>query len=312
MMPGLSKETQGLLWGLLAVASFSVTLPATRSAVAYLDVGFVVLGRAIGAGLLAAAILWLTKQPWPERRDVMVLLAIAAGVVVGFPFFTSYAMTTVSASRGAVVIGLLPLSTAIAGVLFAGERPSFGFWVASIAATCVLLAYVLDGSSASFQIGDLALIGAVVSAAVGYALGGRLAVRIGGWQVICWALVVAMPMLLAVAFVRYGTLARAGVAFIPWSAWLGFGYVTLVSQLLGFFAWYHGLALGGIARVSQTQLLQLFMTLCASAVLLGERLDARTVVCGIAVVVIAAVGTRLRARQQDTAAANAAVTGATL
>ncbi len=293
-MPIPWRERHGLLWGLLGVASFSLTLPATRVAVEHLDIGFVVLGRAIGAGLVAAAILWWTRQPLPGLADLAGLSIVAAGVVAGFPFFTSLAMTTVPASRGAIVVGLLPLSTAVAGVLLAGERPSAGFWLASIAATGVLLAFVLGNSTAPWQTGDLALIGAVFSAAIGYAAGGRLAARLGGWQVICWALVAALPVLAAIAVFQTGSVVRTGIGAAPWSSWLGFGYLTLVSQLLGFFAWYHGLAIGGIARVSQTQLLQLFMTLLASAALLGERLEPRTLGYGILVVAIAGIGTRLR------------------
>ncbi len=245
------QERHGVLWGALGVASFSLTLPATRAAVAHLDVGFVAIGRGLGAGLLAAVILWTTRQPVPRRSDLFSLCGVAAGVVIGFPFLTTLAMVHVPAAHGAIVVGLLPLSTAVAGV---------------------------------------ALIGAVVSAAFGYALGGRLATRLGGWQVICWALVVSLPFLALAALV----LVEWPRASVPWSAWAGFAYVTLVSQLLGFFAWYHGLAIGGIARVSQTQLLQLFMTLAASAVLLGERLDPRMLTYGAAIVAIVAAGTRVR------------------
>jgi drug/metabolite transporter (DMT)-like permease len=286
----MSQEWRGMLWGLLAVASFSLTLPATRAAVAHLDVGFVAIGRGIGAGVLAAAILWLTRQPAPRRKDLPALCGIAAGVVVGFPFLTTLAMAHVPASHGAIVVGLLPLSTAVAGVALAGERPSSGFWIVSVAGTGVVLAFVLDSAQGAISAADFALIGAVASAAFGYALGGRLAARLGGWQVICWALVAALPVLGAAAPLAAGW----PRAFVPWSAWAGFAYVTLVSQLIGFFAWYHGLALGGIARVSQTQLLQLFLTLAASALLLGEQLAPRVLTYAAAIVAIVAVGTRLR------------------
>ncbi|MBA3504309.1 MAG: DMT family transporter [Betaproteobacteria bacterium] len=284
------QERHGVLWGALGVASFSLTLPATRAAVAHLDVGFVAIGRGLGAGLLAAVILWTTRQPVPRRSDLFSLCGVAAGVVIGFPFLTTLAMVHVPAAHGAIVVGLLPLSTAVAGVALAGERPSAGFWIVSLAGTAVLLAFILDRAQGSVSAADVALIGAVVSAAFGYALGGRLATRLGGWQVICWALVVSLPFLALAALV----LVEWPRASVPWSAWAGFAYVTLVSQLLGFFAWYHGLAIGGIARVSQTQLLQLFMTLAASAVLLGERLDPRMLTYGAAIVAIVAAGTRVR------------------
>jgi drug/metabolite transporter (DMT)-like permease len=285
-----APEWRGTLWGVLAVASFSLTLPATRAAISGLDFGFVAIGRGIGAGLLAAAILAAARQPVPGARDLLALCGVATGVVIGFPFLTAFAMMHVPASHGAIVVGLLPLSTAVAGVVLAGERPSLGFWAASLAGTAFLLAFILDGTYRGIGSADLALIGAVASAACGYALGGRLATRLGGWQVICWALVVSLPVLglaaaLAVDWPR---------ASVPLSAWAGFAYITLISQLLGFFAWYHGLAMGGIARVSQTQLLQLFMTLAASSLLLGEPIEPRMLAYGAAVVASAAIGTRLR------------------
>lgn len=283
------QERHGLSWGILAVASFSLTLPATRAAVAYLDVAFVVIGRGIGAGLLAAAILWLTRQAVPGRRDLLSLGVVAAGVVVGFPFLTSLAMMRVPASHGAIVVGLLPLSTAVAAVVFARERPGAGFWAASLAGTAVLVVFVLDSAHGALVFADLALVASVVCAAIGYALGGRLAARLGGWQVICWALVVSLPFL-GVAALPLAAWPRTPV---PASAWMGFAYVTLVSQLIGFFAWYHGLATGGIARVSQTQSIQLFATLAASAVLLGEPVEPRMLAYGAVVVAIVATGAYL-------------------
>lgn len=294
-------ERHGLFWGLLAVASFSLTLPATRVAVGSLGVGFVSVGRGIGAGLAAAAILWTTRQPVPGRRDLLVLIAVAACVVIGFPFLTSLAMTQVSASHGAVVVGLLPLSTAVAGAAFAGERSSHGFWLASLAGTVVLLAFVLSDTRLAVAPADIELMGAVIFGACGYALGGRLAVRLGGWQVICWALVVSLPLLFAAAPLLVDWPRNP----VPLAAWVGFGYLALVSQLIGFFAWYRGLAMGGIARVSQMQSLQLFMTLAASAALLGERIEPRVLAYGAAMTAIVAVGARLRVDRNSSAMANA-------
>lgn len=186
------REIRGLLWG-LAVVAFSLTLPATRAAVPSLGVGFVAFGRAIGAGLLAALILWITRQPPLPRDAAMSLIATSPGVVIGFPFLTSFALAHVSASHGAIVVGLLPLSTAIAGALLTGERPSPSFWLTSALGTTLLLAYVLRGPNGTLAIADLALVGAVIAAAYGYAKGGHLAGRLSGWQVFCWALVIA-PM----------------------------------------------------------------------------------------------------------------------
>jgi drug/metabolite transporter (DMT)-like permease len=288
----MTPVIRGLLLGLVGVAAFSLTLPMSRIAAPELGVGFVTFGRGIVAALLSLVILLATRQPVPSRADLVSLAGSAAGVVFGFPFFSTYAMTLVPASHGAVVIGLLPLTTAVFGALLTGERPSLGFWAASLGGTLVLLAFVLQSGDGAVGVGDLALIAAVLCAAFGYAVGGKLAGRLGGWQVICWSLVVALPLLLVIApFVIAWP--KAGVST---AAWLGFAYVALISQLFGFFAWYRGLALGGIARVAQVQLLQLFLTLAASAVLLGETIDQRMMVYAAAVVAFVAIATRMRIR----------------
>ncbi|KAB2920476.1 MAG: EamA family transporter [Hyphomicrobiaceae bacterium] len=284
------REVRGILWGLLAVVAFSLTLPATRAAASHLGVGFVALGRAIGAGSVAAAILCCARVPFPRREDLPMLILISLGVVLGFPFLTTLAMAQVPASHGGVVVGLLPLSTVIAAAILAGERPSIGFWLTSFAGTGVLSAFVFGESGGGLGAADLALIGAVVAAAIGYALGGRLAAHMAAWQVICWALVVALPVL-AIAAPFLVELPSRGA---PLTAWVGFAYVTIVSQLVGFFAWYRGLALGGIARVSQTQLLQLFLTLAFSALLLGESIAPRLLVYGGLIAGTVAIGMRLR------------------
>lgn len=285
-----SRELRGLSWGLLGVVAFSLTLPATRAAVPSLGVAFVFLGRVTGAGLAAALILLLTRQPLPRRDDWPGLIITSLGVVLGFPLLTTLALMYVPASHGAIVVGLLPISTAVAGAILAGERPSAGFWLTSLAATAIVLAFVLQASGARLGLPDTALIGAVLAAACGYAKGGQLAARLGSWQVICWSLVIALPVT-ATASIFFVSFPQQPVAA---SAWIGFAYVTLVSQLTGFFAWYYGLALGGIARVSQTQLFQLFFTLAASAWLLGETIDGRILIYGTAVVIAAALGSRAR------------------
>lgn len=287
----MSRDLQGLLWGLLGTLAFSLTLPAIRIATPELGVGFVSIGRAVVAGVLAMALLAAMRQPIPNRRDLLKLAGSGLGVVIGFPLLTTLALAEVESSHGAIVVGLLPLSTAIAAVLLTGERPGVRFWLASAAGTALLLVYVLAGSGAQPQLADLALVGAVMSAAVGYALGGQLAATLGGWQVICWALAILWPVVagLAVLFVELPERP------VSWEAWTSFAYVALVSQFLGFFAWYRGLALGGIARVGQTQLLQLFFTLIASAVLLGETLDPTSLVFAIAIVVCVLAATRTRA-----------------
>ncbi len=280
------NEVAGFWYGLLGVLGFSLTLPATRLAVVELDPTFVGLGRAIVAALLAAMVLRATRQKLPGREHVRPLITVACGVVVGFPLLSAWALRQVPASHGAVMLGLLPLATAIAGVFRAGERPSRSFWLASVAGSALVVGFALVSGDGSLHSADLALLGAIVAAALGYAEGGRLARVLGSWQVICWALLIAAPVLLLPVVWS----AAAHGLRASWTAWACFGYVSVVSMLLGFFAWYRGLALGGIARVGQVQLLQPFCTLAASALFLGERITPTMIVVALLVALIVAVG----------------------
>ena len=261
-----ANQFRGLAFGLLGVVGFSATLPATRLAVASFDPFFVGLGREIVAATFAASLLIWTRQPWPNAAQRRSLRLVIVGVIFGFPVCSAWAMQRVDASHGAVILGLLPLATAIAGFLRANERPSVGFWIASAVGSFTVVGYSLSAGGGSFRSGDWALLASVLLAALGYAEGGRLGREIGGWQVICWALVFGTPLLLPiVGFLIW----KHGLQATP-SAWAGFFYVSLVSAFLGFFAWYHGLAIGGVARVGQIQLLQPFFTLAISALFLGE------------------------------------------
>ena len=265
---------------------FSLTLPATRAAVADLDPIIVGLGRALVASALAGLFLFIRRQPLPSRQQFKSLTIVAAGVVIGFPLLSTWAIHRVPAAHGAIVLGLMPLATAVAAVLRAGEHPSRSFWSASFAGSATVVAFALVTGGGKAHIADLALVGAVVAAALGYAEGGRLARDLGGAQVICWALLVAAPFLIvpvASAVVKHGLAASP-------TAWFGFAYVSVVSMFLGFFAWYRGLALGGIARVGQIQLLQPFLTIFASAILLGEKVTSITIGFAIAVVVCVVIG----------------------
>lgn len=282
-MSNARNENLGYLFGLIAVIAFAVTLPATRAAVQALDPVFVGLGRAVGAALIAATFLFLTRQRLPSREEAKGLVIVAAGVVVGFPLLTAWAMRYVDASHGGVVLGILPLATAAAGALFSGERPSARFWLFALIGTALVVGYSLTRAGGTLHLADLALFGAVVCAGVGYAEGARVSRSLGGPQVISWALVFSAPILI----VPVVLFAPASIN-LPLQSWLGFAYVTVISQFLGFFPWYRGLALGGIAKVSQTQLLQPFLTIVASALLLGESGDMLTwIVAGLVVGVVA-------------------------
>ncbi len=284
----MTTETKGMLYGLLGVAAFSLTLPMTRLAVADLSPTVVGLGRALVAAVLAGGLLLATRSPRPKRRQLPSLIIVALGVIVGFPMLSAWAMQRVPASHGAVVVGLLPLATALAGVVRAGDRPAPRFWLFSLLGTALVVGYVLVSGGGQPQAADGWLLAAVAAAALGYAEGGRLARELGGWQVICWALLLAAPVLVGPVAWSVG---QHGLHASP-AAWAGFAYVSGVSMFLGFFAWYHGLALGGVARIGQLQLLQPFLTIVASAWLLGEKLSLGTLGVALLVVAVVAAGRR--------------------
>lgn len=294
-IPVLEQERTGLILGLVGVTIFGLTLPATRLAVAGLDPYVIALGRGVVAAAAAGIALWLAREPLPSRGDLVPLAICAAGVVLGFPLFATLAMQYVPASHGGVVLAILPLATAVAGVAVAGERPSAGFWLCSVAGSLAVLAFALvSGDAGGFHLADLLLAAAVVSAAIGYAWGGVLARRLGGWQTISWALVMSAPILLLLLLVLHRPVNWAA----PLSAWAGFFYLALASQFLGFFAWYRGLALGGVARVGQTQLLQPFVTLLASALVLSEKITPVEIAFAVIVVAIVAAGRRMRVERR--------------
>jgi drug/metabolite transporter (DMT)-like permease len=280
----------GLLWGALGVLAFSFTLPATRLAVAELDGTVVGLGRAIVAGILAMLLLAATRQPIPPRRLWFGLSIVAFGCVLGFPLFSAIALKTVPAAHGAVIIGLLPAATAIMAVIRGGERPSAAFWVASLCGLVAVLFFAVAQGAGRPQIADGLILIAVILGALGYAEGGVLARELGAWQVISWALVLSAPVLVPIVAIR---IAQVGVSAGP-GAWFGFAYVSVVSMFLGFFAWYRGLAIGGVARVGQIQLIQPILTLLWSALLLGETVTPATVVAALAVLASVAFTQRTR------------------
>ena len=287
-----SGERQALLLGLLGVVAFGLTLPATRLAVADFDPAFVTLGRSLVAAALAIVTLLCARPPPPPRRYWPRLAAFALFSIIGFPLLMAVAMQYAPASHGAVVLAVLPLLTAMAGALVAGERPSLAFWACGVAGTGSVLIYSMLSASASgdLQWADLLLAASAVSAALAYALGGEMARRIGGWEVICWALVFAAPALLvSLLLFAWPTSWEAHP-----SAWAGFFYVSVFSMFLGFFAWNKGLALGGIAKVGQIQLIQPFVALAASAALLGEAVGWLEIVFAGLVVGIVALGWRMR------------------
>lgn len=304
-----NQINRGLWLGLLGIAIFSVTLPMTRMAVGTADAPqmsgfFIAMGRAVVAAALSGAFLLLTRAPLPRRGDWLPLAITAGGVVFGFPLFTSIAMRYVEAMHASVIVGVLPLATAAVGALLHRQRPSLGFWLcaalgsALVAVFAVMNGGVSAGASAgtatpgiSVHSADLLLVAAMLCAAVGYGYGARLSQRMQPEHVICWALVLSLPITLPLAACSWPT------APLQSSAWWGFAYVAVFSMWLGFFAWYRGLALGGTVRVSQVQLVQPFLSMLVAVPLLGEKLDAVTVGFGVAVIATVFIGKKMPVSQ---------------
>ncbi|MGG7604122.1 DMT family transporter [Massilia sp. BKSP1R2A-1] len=289
-----SHTGRAMLLGLLGVAMFSLTMPFTRIAVAELDPMFVTFGRALGAAMLAAAWLAFKRAPLPPRDALAPLSAVAAGCIVGFPLLTSFALRTLPAFHGALLVGVLPLATALYTALRGHERPSRGFWGMAVLGSSLVAAYALVQGGGSLHMADLLVFGAVACAAIGYAEGGRLSRSLGGPETICWALLLSAPASLAL-LLWHGLPAASGVGL---RAWLAFGYVTAISMFIGFFFWYRGLALGGVARVGQVQLLQPFLSLLGAALLLGEALTLGNCVFALAVAAVVFAGRKMAVHQQ--------------
>ena len=283
----MDRATAGWGSGLLGVMIFSGSLPATRVAVADFSPMFLTSLRAVIAAVLGAAFLFTLQQTRPVRGDLVPLAIVALGVVVGFPLLTALALQHITAAHSIVFIGLLPLATAIFGVLRGGERPKPAFWLFSILGAATVAGFALSRSDGGSVVGDLLMIAAIVLCGLGYAEGATLSRRFGGWQVISWALLLSLPMTAMIALFTLPT--SWGSVGVP--AWISLAYVSIFSMLIGFLFWYRGLALGGIAGVGQLQLLQPFFGLTLAALLLHEPV-AWTMIASTAVVVLCVAGAK--------------------
>ena len=276
----LDNSTQGWINGFIGVVIFSGSLPATRLAVMEFDPVFLTMIRATIASVFALLLLWLFKEKRPARNQWVPLGIVSLGVVIGFPLLTALALQYVTSAHSIVFIGLLPLATALFGVLRGGERPRPVFWLFSMLGSALVMGYALAQGLSAAPAGDLLMLLAVLVCGLGYAEGAKLSRSLGGWQVICWALVVAMPVVVPLSV----ALAPASFSGISLPAWLCLGYVALFSMLIGFVFWYRGLAQGGIAAVGQLQLLQPFFGLALAAGLLHEQVSLGMVMVTVAVI----------------------------
>lgn len=271
---------------------FSGSLPATRLAVQDMDPLLLTFLRASIAGLLAIALLVGFRQKRPRLAQLVSLIIVSSGVVLGFPLLTALALQRITSAHSIVFIGLLPLMTALFGVLRGGERPRRAFWIFSLLGSLLVVGFALTQNAAASLSGDLLMLAAVIVCGLGYAEGAKLTRELGGWQVICWALVIALPLMLpASLLVQPASACHLGLL------WAALGYVSLFSMLIGFIFWYKGLAAGGIAAVGQLQLLQPFFGLGLSAALLHETVSPLMLAVTLGVV-LCVVGSRKFARQR--------------
>jgi drug/metabolite transporter (DMT)-like permease len=288
-----SRERLGLLLGVIGMAIFGGTLPATRTAVSAINPLALTSLRTAIAGLASLALLLVLRRPLPPRRLWPQLAVAMLCVSIAFPFLMALAVTTVDASHGGVVMGILPIATALVAVAITHERPQPLFWIASLAGAVLVVAFALRQGGGTLSAGDLLLFAAVAVAAIGYAFLGKLTAEMPGWEVISWVLVVALPISLPAAALTM----PPDLPQVPLKPWLGLLYVALFSQWIGFFAWNAGMAIGGIAWVSQVQLLQPFITFALAALVNGETITPQIILFAAAVVATVAISTRRRARR---------------
>jgi drug/metabolite transporter (DMT)-like permease len=288
--PALSRERLGLLLGFVGMAIFGGTLPATRIAVSAIDPMALTALRTAIAGLCSLILLLVLRRPLPPRRLWPQLAIAMLCVSIAFPFLMALAVQTVDASHGGVVLGVLPIATALVAVAITHERPRPLFWIASIAGAALVIAFALRQGGGALSAGDLLLFAAVAVSAIGYAFSGRLTADMPGWEVISWVLVMALPISLPAAALTM----PADLTHIALKPWLALLYVAVFSQWVGFFAWNAGMATGGIARVSQVQLLQPFITFALAAYFNGETITLQILLFAAAVVATVAISTRTR------------------
>jgi len=291
------NQNRALLLGGVGVFLFALTIPMTRMAVGpltapQLDPAFVAMGRAAVAGCLSALYLWFTGARRPTRQEVGWLLLAALGVAFGWPLLLGLAVRRVDAIHASVVTGVLPLVTASVGALMLKQRPSIGFWMCSLAGLLLVMGFAWWRGATGLQWADGLLLGAAISTSIGYVIGARLSLKMAPEQVISWLLVLCLPVTVPMALVLAPTQA------ISTPAWWGFAYVSTFSMWIGFFAWYRALALGGTLRVSQVQVIQPFISMLTAVPLLGERLDAMTLIFALAVIAVVWIGKRMPVDQR--------------
>ncbi|RMZ60135.1 DMT family transporter [Chryseobacterium nematophagum] len=279
--------TKGWINGFIGVLLFSGSMPATKLAVMDMSPIFVTIARATIAGILALSVLLACKAKYPEKKDLFSLVLVALGCVIGFPLLSSLALQYITSAHSIVFLGMLPLATAVFGIVRGGERPNFIFWIFSIIGSLFVVSYAISAGVSSSPIGNVLMLLAVFVCGLGYAEGAKLSKKIGGWQVISWALVLSLPLMLPLLFIYFPN----NIGAVTTSGWFGLGYISLFSMFIGFIFWYKGLAQGGITSVGQLQLLQPFFGLALAAYVLHEPVSFSMVSVTIGVI-LCVVGTK--------------------
>lgn len=278
------ENVSGWINGFIGVVLFSGGLPATKLAVMEMSPIFVTIVRAAVAGLLALVVLWLGKEKRPVKDQLMPLFLVSLGCVIGFPLLSALALQYLTSAHSIVFLGMLPLATAVFGVLRGGERPHPVFWFFSVAGSLLVIGYAISQGISASPVGDILMLLAVILCGMGYAEGAKLSKTLGGWQVISWALVLALPIMIPLFFIYFPD----HIETVSIQGWVGMAYIALFSMFIGFIFWYKGLAQGGIARVGQLQLLQPFFGLALAAWLLNEQVSIGMVVVTVGVILCVA------------------------
>ncbi|MDH6135545.1 drug/metabolite transporter (DMT)-like permease [Kitasatospora sp. MAA4] len=265
--PALSN---GTLYAALGVVSFSFSFPGTVWALDGFGPWSAIGVRGVLAAVIAIGALLITRAPLPARTDWPALAVVAGGCAIGFPLLTTLALQTSSTADSAVVIGALPMATAVFSAVLTRRSPSKVFWAAAGLGAATVIVFTLSQNHGRPTVADLFLFGALLVCAAGYANGGRLSARMPGWRVIAWGVVLAAPVNLAVAL---WALSHEPVHLTA-KAVVGMAYIAGISQFGGFVVWYKGMGLIGVARASQLQLAQPLLTLVWAVLLLGEQITA--------------------------------------
>ena len=286
----LSIETKGMLIGFIGISIFSLTLPFTQIAVNEMSPFFVAFGRASIAGICALILLMFSKSKFPNKVQIRRLIIIVIGVVYGFPIFTSIAMTTLPSSHSGIVLGILPLAMSLFAAIRYKEKPSNSFWVTSFFGTFLVISYTFIDNNGLLMLEDLWLLFAILFAAVGYSEGGILSKEMGSIAVISWALVISLPINILASYYFYET----SYSSISFQAIISLTYVGLFSMFIGFFFWYKGIAIGGISRVGQVQLIQPFLTIVGAYFLTNEKITTLNILFAFMVLIVIIIGRKTK------------------